>query len=65
MLYFVGVSVYALGAGHEALADNKIFALSASLLLLMILVVMNIVGLGVGKWINNSARSARGLPRRC
>jgi amino acid transporter len=53
MLYFVGVSVFALGSGHEGLADNKKFALTASLLLLVILVVMNIVGLGVGKWINN------------
>src|SRR6202140_4070860 len=53
MLYFVGVSVYALGAGHESLAGNKIFALTASLLLLIILVMMNIMGLGVGKWINN------------
>ena len=46
MLYFVGVSVYALGAGHESLADNKMFALSASLLLLVVLVVMNVEGLG-------------------
>ncbi|HSC44547.1 MAG TPA: APC family permease [Candidatus Acidoferrum sp.] len=53
LLYFVGVSVFALGQGHEALADNKIFALSACVLLLAILVVLNIVGLGVGKWINN------------
>jgi len=53
LLYFVGVSVFALGSGHEGLADNKIFALSACVLLLAILVVLNIVGLGVGKWINN------------
>ncbi|MGB6670065.1 MAG: amino acid permease, partial [Candidatus Acidiferrum sp.] len=43
MLYFVGVSVFALGAGHEELGDNKIFALTASLLLLIILVALNIV----------------------
>jgi glutamate:GABA antiporter len=61
MLYFVGVSVYALGAGHESLADNKIFALTASLLLLIILVVMNIVGLGVGKWINNLGAIGTGI----
>jgi amino acid transporter len=61
MLYFVGVSVYALGAGHEALADNKTFALTASLLLLIILVVMNIVGLGVGKWINNVGAIGTGI----
>ena len=31
MLYFVGVSVYVLGPGHQGLADNKIFASIASL----------------------------------
>jgi amino acid transporter len=30
-----------------------VFALSACIVLLVILVVMNIVGLGVGKWVNN------------
>jgi glutamate:GABA antiporter len=53
MLYFVGVSVYILGSGHEGLTDNKAFAAAASLLLLAFLVGLNIVGLGVGKWINN------------
>ena len=53
MLYFVGVSVFVLGPGHASLAENKLFALSASLVLLLILVVMNILGLGVGKWVNN------------
>jgi amino acid transporter len=53
MLYFVGVSVFVLGQGHQSLADNKLFALSASILLFAILVVLNIIGLGVGKWINN------------
>ena len=53
LLYFVGVSVFAFGSGHEALADNKIFALGACMVLLAVLVILNIVGLGVGKWINN------------
>jgi amino acid transporter len=53
MLYFVGVSVFAFGPGHQSLGDNKIFALTASILLLAVLVVLNIIGLGVGKWINN------------
>ena len=53
MLYFVGVSVYALGNGHQGLADNKIFASVASLTLLALLTFFNILGLGVGKWINN------------
>src|ERR1035441_7750235 len=53
MLYFVGVTVFAMGAGHAALADNKNFAMAASLTLLALLTVVNIVGLGVGKWLNN------------
>ena len=53
MLYFVGVSVFSLGPAHAALADSKAFALAASLALLVVLVVLNIIGLGVGKWINN------------
>src|SRR3974390_3827533 len=47
MLYFVGVSVYALGAGRQGLADNKGFALGASFALLAFLTVLNIVGVGV------------------
>jgi amino acid transporter len=53
MLYFVGVSVFVLGPGHEALADNKSFALAASVVLLSLLVILNVMGLGVGKWVNN------------
>ena len=53
MLYFVGVFVFVLGAGHESLADNKSFTLTASLVLLFLLVILNILGLGVGKWLNN------------
>jgi len=53
MLYFVGVSVFVLGAGHEGLADNRTFSLVASVVLLTLLVVLNVMGLGVGKWINN------------
>jgi glutamate:GABA antiporter len=61
MLYFVGVFVFALGSGHQSLADNKAFTLSASLLLLIILVVLNVVGLGVGKWINNIGAIGTGI----
>ena len=53
MLYFVGVSVYVLGPNHLALADNKFFAAATSLILLALLTMLNIAGLGVGKWINN------------
>src|SRR6202161_3728116 len=61
MLYFVGVSVFALGAGHQNLADNKVFALTSSLALLAILVILNVIGLGVGKWINNIGAIGTGI----
>ena len=61
MLYFVGVFVFALGSGHQSLADNKVFTLSASLFLLATLVVLNVVGLGVGKWINNIGAIGTGI----
>jgi glutamate:GABA antiporter len=61
MLYFVGVSVYALGAGHQGLADNKTFAFCASVGLLTLLTVLNILGLGVGKWLNNLGAIGTGI----
>ena len=53
MLYFVGVSVYVLGPGHQRLAEQGAFPPIASIALLTTLTVLNIFGLGVGKWINN------------
>jgi amino acid transporter len=42
-----------MGPGHAALADSKNFAMAASVALLAFLTLLNIVGLGVGKWLNN------------
>jgi len=53
MLYFVGVSVFAMGPGHAALGDDKTFAMIASAALLALLTWLNIIGLSVGKWLNN------------
>jgi glutamate:GABA antiporter len=61
MLYFVGVSVFALGPGHQQLADNKLFAMTASIALLAFLTILNIVGLGVGKWLNNLGAIGTGI----
>ena len=61
MLYFVGVSVFVLGPGHAALADNRIFTVVASVGLMAVLVILNIVGLGVGKWINNLGGIGTGI----
>src|SRR5665811_144220 len=41
MLYFVGVTVFAMGPGHAGLADNKNFAMVTSVSLLLLLTVVN------------------------
>lgn len=61
MLYFVGVSVYVLGPGHQWLAESRTFALSTSLALLALITALNIAGLGVGKWINNIGAIGTGI----
>jgi len=61
LLYFVGVSVFVLGPSAQGLADNKAFALGTSTFLLLLLVVLNVVGRGVGKWINNVGGIGTGI----
>ena len=61
LLYFVGVSVFVLGPSHQGLADSKVFALAISVVLLTVLVVLNVVGLGVGKWLNNIGGIGTGI----
>src|SRR5260370_16728682 len=53
MVYLGGVFVFVLGVGEESVGDKKCLTLTASLVLLFLLVVLNILGLGVGKWLNN------------
>jgi glutamate:GABA antiporter len=53
LLYFVGVSVFVAGPRHQNLAENRLFTISVFVLLTALLVILNIRGLGVGKWINN------------
>jgi amino acid transporter len=61
MLYFVGVSVFVLGPGHESLADNKRFAICTSLVLLAVLATLNILGSAIGKWLNNIGAIGTGI----
>jgi len=53
LLYFVGISVYVAGPRARGLADNHLFALGTCIGLLILLVILNVLGLGVGKWVNN------------
>ena len=61
LLYFVGISVFVAGPGAQSLADKPSFALTASVALLVGLVVLNVLGLGVGKWVNNLGGIGTGI----
>ncbi len=45
----------------QGLADKPSFALTASIALLALLVVLNVLGLGVGKWVNNLGGIGTGI----
>jgi glutamate:GABA antiporter len=53
LFYLVGVSAFIGGASTRALADNWVFTLVFSVVLLGALFALNVRGLGVGKWVNN------------
>ena len=53
LFYLVGISVYVGGERSRLLGDNRLFVFLFSLALLWLMVVLNIRGLGVGKWVNN------------
>ncbi len=61
LLYFVGISVFVAGERAQGLADKPVFAFSGSLILLVLLVVLNVLGLGVGKWVNNLGGIGTGI----
>lgn len=53
LVFIAGISVFVLGDGYQALGENKTYVLIFSLLVLWIAMVFNIIGLKLGRWINN------------
>lgn len=53
VLIFLGIAVFAAGPQAAGLANNQLFVLTTSLVLFVLLVVLNVLGVGVGKWVNN------------
>jgi len=54
LLYLVGIAVYAGGAQFVALGDDRRFVFATAIVILAVLVVLNIRGAGLGKWVNNA-----------
>jgi amino acid transporter len=53
VLIFLGIAVFTAGPKAAALANNQLFTFLSALALLVLLAILNVVGLGVGKWVNN------------
>jgi amino acid transporter len=69
ILYFPGLltasvamSVYIGGPSAAWLADNKIYIIVASIILLAIAAGMNLIGLNIGKWLQNAGGVATYVP---
>ncbi len=54
LLASAAMSAYIGGAGAAALADSRAFLVTGSILLLAIAVWLNIIGLNIGKWLQNA-----------
>jgi len=53
LIFIAGISVFVLGDGYQALGENNTYVLIFSLLVLWIAIIFNIIGLKLGRWINN------------
>jgi len=62
LLASASMSAYILGARGAALADNQAYLIWGSLVLLAIAVLLNIIGLNIGKWLQNAGGVGTYLP---
>jgi len=62
LLASAAMSAYIIGEGGGALAQNRTFLLPVSLGLLLVAVVLNIIGLNVGKWLQNAGGVSTYIP---
>ncbi len=58
----VAMSVYIGGPQYAWLADNKMYAVGASLVVLGIAVWLNLIGLNIGKWLQNAGGVGTYIP---
>lgn len=62
LLASAAMSAYVLGGGGTSLAQNRTYLLAGSFALLIVAVALNIVGLNVGKWLQNAGGVATYIP---
>jgi len=62
LLASAAMSAYVVGAGGAALAQQKTFLLVGSFLILLVAVGLNIIGLNIGKWLQNAGGVGTYIP---
>jgi len=62
LLASAAMSGYLAGSGGAALAQDRTFLLAGSFVLLFVAVVLNIIGLNVGKWLQNAGGVSTYIP---
>ena len=62
LLASASMSAYVVGPSGAALAQNRMFLLVGSFVLLIVAVGMNLVGLNIGKWLQNAGGVSTYLP---
>src|SRR5438445_1777151 len=62
LLASASMSAYLMGQAGGTLAQNRTFLLLVSLGLLLVAVILNIIGLNVGKWLQNAGGASTYIP---
>jgi glutamate:GABA antiporter len=62
LLASASMSAYVIGEKGGALSQDRTFLMTISLVLLLVAVVMNIIGLNIGKWLQNAGGVGTYLP---
>jgi amino acid transporter len=62
LLASTAMSGYAFGSGGAVLAQDRTFLLTGSFLLLAIAVILNLIGLNIGKWLQNAGGVSTYIP---
>ena len=62
LLASAAMSAYIIGEGGGTLSQNRTFLLSVSLAYLLVAVILNLIGLNIGKWLQNAGGASTYLP---
>src|SRR6267378_4179662 len=63
LLASASMSAYVIGENGAALSQNRTFLLLVSIVLLLVAVLLNIIGLNIGKWLQHGGGVGKGTPQ--